>query len=143
MKFTKFICAMAIATLLSVAAFAMPPGPNIDTGTPAVERSAPFSLSVATFDVAAIQADADRNSVPAFEVAISPPDIAVEVASVNTANRTATVPRTNQLRADANTSPPSDHNGKLVGQPFDAENAYVPLGSPKPVEATARSGSFT
>ena len=140
----NFIVSFAIGLMLCVGVFAIP--------IPDIPASEPSCVNV-TSTAPAIVTSVDVQPINHFEVAAyaateevataSPTDIAVTAAIANkTTNRTATALGINQLKVDANASPPSDY-GKLVDQPFDAENENVPLGSPKPVEATARNGSFT
>ena len=138
MRFKNLICSLAIAALLAAAAFAAasPPLANM----PAFERS---SAAVA---VNIVITDSDNSfvtvhrTVTVTEVGVSLPDIATTRVQP-TAGRTATASGTYLSRVQTNASPPIAHNGKLVDQPIDTENEYVPLGSPKPVEATARNGS--
>ncbi|MEQ1644231.1 MAG: hypothetical protein ABL959_12360 [Pyrinomonadaceae bacterium] len=140
----NFIVSFAIGLMLCIGVFAIP--------IPDIPASEPSFVNV-TSTAPAIVTRVDVQPINHFEVtqavategvaATSPSDTAMAADAKATTNRTATVSGTNQFRAATDTSPPPNYNGKQPDQPLDNENDYVPLGPPKPVEATARNGSFT
>lgn len=138
----NFIVSFAIGLMLCVGVFAIPI-PDIPASEPSfVNVTSTAPAIVTSVDVQPINHFEVTQAVATEGVAASPSDIATAAIAKATTTRTATVLGINQLKIDVNPSPPS-YYGKLVDQPFDAVNDCVPLGPPKPVEATARNGSFT
>lgn len=128
----KFIFSIVAALVLCIGVFAIP-----KTDSPA-NKSASVSVAKTT---PATAVSIDNLATFNFEVAAIPTDLATAAINLNQTSRTATDLRSNPSTAIAtDTSPPSSF-ADLSFEAFEHPDYKVPLGSPKPVEATARNGS--
>lgn len=138
----KLIFSIATLLMLCIGIFAIP-----KADLPTINESA--SVTVADFSAVSIDTptinhfEVTDRVTPAMEVAASPTDLATTAIGINQTNRIATVSRTNPsipIAAATNSSPPNsaDQSSEAIDR---RDNDNVPLGSPKPVEATARNGS--
>lgn len=152
MKTSRFFLVMALSAIFSISAFAMP-DIVARSGSPAIDNAVSNFIPTSTFDVAAIQADSDRQSVPAFEVAVSPPDFGITGSASNQTHRIAADLCTNPFCESANVAyrqhriretPETPNDYQRFNEPDVARESQPPniLAPAIPFEATARSGSL-
>ena len=128
----KFIFSIVAALVLCIGVFAIPK---------AVPTNASASVSVAKTTPATAVAIDNSFAAFIFEAAAIPTDLATAAINLNQTSRTATDLRINPSTAIATDTSPPVSNTDLSCEAFEHPDYKVPLGSPKPVEATARNGS--
>lgn len=138
----NLIFSIVTILVLCIGVFAIPKAElptTTESASVTVADTSAFSIDTPTIN----HFEVTDRVTPAMEVAASPPDLATAAIAINQTNRTATVSRTNPSTAYAKDhSPPPTCGNKSTEANRRTDNDNVPLGSPKPVEATARNGSF-